>query len=382
MRIAFVLDAFSMGGIETVASNYINLLYSAGHSVDVYVLHKDKIELKNTLPKDVPVIALNFDRKICPELYSYGVFKWWWGKYAYAILHPLLFWGLKFRKIMFKKRSYDIAIAFSGHINDLTFVTENFIVAKQKICWCHGTLLSYLAICDGYSKLYKKIDKIVTLSEQGLFCVYAGHNFLYEKKIQNIYNPVVIEKQKNDPLHIQKLKEKYKDYILMIARATPQKDHITAIKAVLELHKRGIRKHIVFLGDGEKLREIEFFAKEVGLEEWCHFEGDRRDVGDYIEASYINVLASRFEGLPTVMVEAMSYGKPCIMTNSDGGEATAHGKYGILVPLQDYIGIADALESLYLDTTKYEVYCNLSKERYKDFNPKKILLELEKLFEA
>lgn len=238
-----------------------------------------------------------------------------------------------------KKKAYDVAIAFSGHINDLTFVAENFIKTKQKVCWCHGTLLSYLAICDGYPKLYKKIDKIVTLSEQGLFSVYGGHDFLYDKKIVNIYNPVLIRNQINDQLHIDSLKQLYKDYILMIARATPQKDHKTAIKAVYELHKRGLKKHIVFLGDGENLEEIKRFTKEMQIDQWCHFEGNRRDVGDYIEASYINVLASRFEGLPTVMVEAMAYGKPCIMTNSDGGEATAYGRYGILVPLQDHVAM-------------------------------------------
>ena len=31
MKIAFVLDAFSIGGIETVANNYINLLNKVGH---------------------------------------------------------------------------------------------------------------------------------------------------------------------------------------------------------------------------------------------------------------------------------------------------------------------------------------------------------------
>ena len=289
---------------------------------------------------------------------------------------------LKIIKIFFKKKTYDIVIAFSGHINDLTFVAENFIKAKQKICWCHGSLLSYLAICDGYPKLYKKMDKIVTLSEQGLFNVYAGHKFLYKKIIKNIYNPVIIETQKKSLIHVQNLKEKYQDYILMIARATPQKDHITAIKAVFELHKRGIYKHIVFVGGGEKLEEIKYFAEKIGINEWCHIQGNRRDVGDYIEASYINILASYLKGLPTVMIEAMAYGKPCIMTNSDGGEVTAFGKYGILVPLQDYVAIADALERLYTNVKEYEMYCDLSKKRYENFKPEKIILELEKLFKA
>ena len=381
MKIAFILDVFSIGGIETVAKNYITLLNKQGHEIDLYVLHKNETDMTEFLPSDVSFISLNFDRTICPELYSYGVMNWWWGKYAYALIHPILTLGLKIRKFFTSKKSYDVAIAFSGHINDLTFLTEGFVKAKQKICWCHGTLLSYLAICDGYSKLYKKVDKIVTLSEQGLQNVYAGHKYLYDKKIANIYNPVFIKGEAIDELHISELKEKYQDYVLMIARVLPPKDHKTAIDALVELHTRGLKKHIVFLGDGEKIEELEKYAKDKKIFEWCHFEGNRRDVSDYIVASHINLLASHYEGLPTVMIEAMAYGKPCIMTDCDGGEVTEHGKYGILVPIEDDVSIADALEKLFTDRDMYSKYSKLANERYKDFEPEEIMKRFEFLLE-
>ena len=59
----------------------------------------------------------------------------------------------------------EIAIAFSGHYNDLTFVSENFKDAK-KIAWLHGDETSYNDIAPGYFALYQKIKNLVCLSEK------------------------------------------------------------------------------------------------------------------------------------------------------------------------------------------------------------------------
>ena len=63
----------------------------------------------------------------------------------------------KIYKIKYKKNvpNAEIAIAFSGHYNDLTFVSENFKDAK-KIAWLHGNETSYNDIAPGYFALYKK----------------------------------------------------------------------------------------------------------------------------------------------------------------------------------------------------------------------------------
>lgn len=373
MKLAFVLDAFSMGGIETVACSYVDLLNKAGHEIDLYILNKHKTDMKDMLPSGVNFHALSFDRKICPELYSYGVMKWWWGKYAYCIIHPILTIGIKIRKLFWKKKKFDAVIAFTGHINDLTFVAEDFLKTKQKICWCHGTLLSYLAICDGYPKLYKKFDKIVTLSEQGLTNTFLGHAFLKQKIIKNIYNPVPIRNKPINYEHVKKLQDKFGDYILMIARAVYPKDHKTVINAVARIHEMGLHKHVVFVGDGEQLEEFKKYAAQVGLELYCHFEGTRRDVCDYIAASYIDVLASNSEGLPTVIPEAMAFGKPCIMTNSDGGEVSGYGKYCRLTNIGDFNEMATDLFTLYTNLEEYNKYSKLAEERYKDFEPIAVL---------
>ena len=53
-----------------------------------------------------------------------------------------------------RKDTYDVAIAFSGHMNDLTFVAENFIKSKKSIAWLHGALYGYMLSSTGYFILY------------------------------------------------------------------------------------------------------------------------------------------------------------------------------------------------------------------------------------
>lgn len=378
MRIAVVFDSLSIGGIESVGLNYIKLMLEMGHNVDVFNLHPDQDDMVCKLDKTATYIPFRFDRKICPDLYSYGIKKWWWAKYAYPILYPVLSLALLTKK-KYSNEKYDIAIAFSGHINDLTFIAKHLINAKKKIVWCHGTLLSYLAICDAYPVLYRMIDTIVNLSDQGQHNVYAGHSFLHEKEIKTIYNPVFIRCNDVDENKVDALKKKYGDFVLMIARATPQKDHKTAIDAIKILNRNGLKKKIVFVGDGELLPEIRKYAEENGVAEYCVFEGNKYDVQNYIKASFIGLLASNYEGLPTVIAESMAFGKPCVMTKSDGGEISGNGQYCLLTEIGNADEIAKCLFKLYSEEKTYEKYSQLALKRFEKFDPNNIKIELQSI---
>jgi glycosyltransferase involved in cell wall biosynthesis len=57
------------------------------------------------------------------------------------------------------------------------------------------------------------------------------------------------------------------------------------------------------------------------------------------------VLSSLFEGLPTVLIEALAVGTRVVSTNCESGpaEILANGQYGNLVPVGDVKGIAEAM---------------------------------------
>ncbi len=61
-------------------------------------------------------------------------------------------------------------------------------------------------------------------------------------------------------------------------------------------------------------------------------------------------MSSLYEGLPTVLIEAMACGTPVVSTNYPGAsEILENGKWGKLVPVRDHQRLAEAIISL-LDT--------------------------------
>ena len=74
-----------------------------------------------------------------------------------------------------RRPCYDVAVGFSGHYNDLSFVAYNFIRSKRKIAWLHGALYQYIMSSQGFETLYKKIKNLVVLVGDGQEEVFAVH---------------------------------------------------------------------------------------------------------------------------------------------------------------------------------------------------------------
>ena len=66
-----------------------------------------------------------------------------------------------------------------------------------------------------------------------------------------------------------------------------------------------------------------------------------------LQQAEVFVLASYDEGLPGVLIEAMSYSLPCVTTNAGGAaEAVEDGKTGFVVPVGEPVELANALRKL------------------------------------
>lgn len=379
-KIAFVFDGLGIGGTERVGIDYVKICKAQGYDVDVYNLNPTANSMCKELPLDVNYKEYKLSHRACPEVYSYGIQRWWWGKYVYVFISPVLSLLQIIQKAFIKKEKYDIAVAMSGHINDLSFVGKNYIKANKKVCWCHGSLISYLAICDAYPILYKRFNTIITLSDVENNHIFLGKSFLKDINIEKIYNPSFILTKEVDEGNVHKLKEMYGNYMLYVARFDKGKGQDTAIKALKELIKEGINEKLVFAGDGNEIDTIKELAIKEGVYNYCVFLGNVYNIQDYISASYINVLTSDAEGLPTVIIEAMMFGKPCVMTNCDNGEVSENGKYCILTQVGDYIEVARSLKDLYSNSEKYKYYEERAKERALEFNPSSISKKLFKVF--
>lgn len=146
--------------------------------------------------------------------------------------------------------------------------------------------------------------------------------------------------------------------ILCVGTLHEVKGQAYLIKACRKLKERGVEFQCHFIGDGPDRNFLIRIAAEEGISENVLFHGQQkqavvaemlRDV-DTLVAPSVPTKDGRREGLPVVLIEAMSSGVPVIASRLSGiPELVVDGHTGLLIPPGDEGALADALERYYLD---------------------------------
>jgi glycosyltransferase involved in cell wall biosynthesis len=171
---------------------------------------------------------------------------------------------------------------------------------------------------------------------------------LPSNRIRLIYNPVVtpeLGEMKDARLEHAWFDPGQPPVILAVGRLKPQKDFSTLIRAFAEVRKKRPCR-LLILGEGPERSALEALIQELGLEQDVELPGFLENPCAYMSRASLFVLSSRWEGLPTVLIEALYCGVPIISTDCPSGprEILAGGQYGALVPVQDVSALADAIE--------------------------------------
>lgn len=116
------------------------------------------------------------------------------------------------------------------------------------------------------------------------------------------------------------------------------------------------RKHpeakwkMVLVGEGAERRALAAQASELGIERNVIFTGFQNTPFDYLATFDAFILASKSEGLPRVVLEAMLLKIPVIGSQVTGtAELIDHGSTGLLFPWSDVSLLAEHLENIWHD---------------------------------
>lgn len=118
--------------------------------------------------------------------------------------------------------------------------------------------------------------------------------------------------------------------ILFVGRLTRQKNLARLLEALSTLGQRHLVR-LQIIGEGPLRQELETTAARLNVR--CAFEGtvSHRALPDYMNQADLFVLPSLVEGHPKVLIEAMSCGLPCVVSNCEGNrELIEHGRTGLL----------------------------------------------------
>lgn len=383
-----VFDGLRIGGIEKVGLEYISLFQKLGNTITVVNLRPNLNDFAKLLDNNVNIVDISFPRWLAPERYASILRKVSWGKFvypfAYLFVSFLLFFYKKYIYLMNPKlrESYDVGIAFSGHVNDLTFVSDRFANISKSIAWCHGAMYGYCLISSAYYFFYRKIKNIVSLSD---FCDAEFFEFINKYKInkKTIYNPIKQEHDSIDYSIVNSLKREYGNFCLMVARMDNDKDQKTVIDAMCILKKKyNMTKNLVLVGDGTNKIDLERYVKQINMQNQIYFMGSRFDVYNFYKAAYIYVHSSPLEGLPTVIIEALSFNLPIASTDSIPGvrEVLGNNEYGLISDIGNPDSLADNIYELYKNDHMRNTLKERTFNRSKDFLPDKIAIEIQDFF--
>jgi len=113
--------------------------------------------------------------------------------------------------------------------------------------------------------------------------------------------------------------------------------------------------HAVWIGSGPDARRTEDLVRARGLADRVHLVGERTDVDLLLPAFDVFAMASRYEGLPCAVVEAMHCGLPVVATAVNSvSDLVVPGESGLLVPPGRPELLARAIDCLLDDPARAE----------------------------
>lgn len=128
-----------------------------------------------------------------------------------------------------------------------------------------------------------------------------------------------------------------------VGRLAPEKNHrllLTAVRGLL-----GETRRLVIVGDGPERDRTRAHAAALGLTPFVHFVGECHDVAALLNGLDVFALSSDVEGMPLVILEAMSVGLPVVAT-AVGGVPNMVGNAARLVPRGDPESLGRVLAEL------------------------------------
>jgi len=322
-KIFFVIPTLRAGGAEKVLVNLLKYLAFKKVEFCIFLIVfnlRDQVYL-DLIPSDINVINLKSSSFLKNILSMFKLIKDYKPDVIFSWLEasnlPILIAN------SFAREKNKIIISVHGILSNALKFQSKVVAFAKKILIKH---------------LYKKADKIIAVSE---YIKYDLENYFYidGNKIEIVYNPVVsdelYEKAKQSPKHIW-LEQKKAPVLLSVGRLAYPKDYATLIKAFAIVRKK-MKVKLIIIGDGPLKSFLKKLILETGLSNDVDVLGYKSNPYSYMARADLLILSSISEGLPTVLIEALSLGTPVISTDCGSGpsEIIENTENCSIVPIKD-----------------------------------------------
>jgi glycosyltransferase involved in cell wall biosynthesis len=327
-RIALFVPTLEGGGAELVMVTLANALVERGFAVD-FVLWAEGGPFRGLLSAKVNVVVLGTYN---PLKLVFG-FARFLKTYKPEVVISALFVGniiAALAKAASRSRTH---LILTEHVPIGTYL-QNESRLLRRVCVPPLMRSTYLAAQD-----------IVAVSRGAAQALAPVLGKAASRRITVIYNPIDLARIEAMASADEKSVSWTEPTIINVGRLAEQKDQQTLIQAFAKVRSRRTCR-LVILGEGEKRATLAALARKLGVGSDVSMPGFVANPYSWMRRSTVFVLSSKFEGLPTVLIEAMQCGVPVISADCPSGpaEILEDGRWGRLFQPGDVDALASAIE--------------------------------------
>lgn len=400
MKYLFINNALSGTGGSRVILNMAEILIGRGHSVSilvdrcdnidyqlphgvsVYLWGRDKVRLIDKVnsivgnkahPKKIKTSFVKKIRQFKPYFdfmkylalyYSYrsAIKEFSEAEYFDVVVNSNIYIGVErniFLSEIFDKRYFvnfhNSPIEVTSRSNYLSLFSPARLYGKSYLLGVSQAIIDELDTFDGVSGIAKK-------------AIYNVFDFERIRILSNIDNDCHIEG----------------DYILSVSTLSYRKRIDRLIRAFSKIATVNSSIKLVILGEGELRKELEALVISENLTPRVIFCGFCSNPYAYMSRAKLLMLTSDSEGLPTVIIEALSLGIPVVSVDCPTGPAEILSSWGekCLVPInKNEEDIVDELADKATDLLKQNLDKNyvVSQSNLTRFNESNVMSQWESL---
>lgn len=360
-KLCFLMDSiFTVGGVQRVTAVIAGVL---SKDYDVTIVTFDSPEKKDLSMYQLGDYHLHYQfisypdispakNKLC-KTYSYLYKKILPKCRLTSVLYAYSSFPKERRKALIKvlqRGQYDAVIGVHAFLAIRLATIKKELGSTKTIGWIHnsfdallregspylGTELKY-----HYGRQLQKLDDVVVLYQQDAEMYQQAFGF----RPTSIYNPLTLKPGTRSDGHQKKF--------LAVGRFSPKhKGFDLLIQAFALFAQQNKDWQLDIVGDGPEKDLLEHMITEHGLDKRIQLHPFTNEIQTYYSSASIYVLSSRWEGMPLVLVEAMSHGLPIIASDIPTCQEVL-GDFGLFFKNTDIHELAQRLEdATHLDWTQ------------------------------
>lgn len=366
--VLIVINSLSQGGAERVVSILLERFYHDSTFDVELVLLEDEIAYK--IPKGVKITKLS-------QLNNHD------SSLKKTLSIPFLAYRLYG---YIQKREPDLIVSFlfrADFVNVLaSYLHQKPVIVSQRVnasSTYNNTTLNAKINKFLIKTLYPKASMVINVSAGTKNDLEENFGIESQKQIviYNPYNHQKIQQLSKEPIDYVLEKEKT---IVAVSRFRPIKNIEMILEAFAKIKNDA---KLVLVGDGTQEEVLKNLVKKLKIEKKVIFTGGEDNPYKYCAKSSIYVSASRSEGFPNALVEAMICACAVISTDCPSGpreilspssdvkkrvkEGSEYGEFGILVAIDDIASLANVFDTLLEDDVLRDSYRQKALERANDF---------------